>query len=762
MIGVSGGLDSTQALIVAARTMDRLGLPRTNILGYTMPGFATSGTTRRNADALMRSLGITAREIDIRPSSEQMLRDIGHPYADGEPVYDVTFENVQAGERTSHLFRLANFHDALVLGTGDLSELALGWATYGVGDQMSHYNVNASVPKTLIQHLIRWISETGEFDEETNATLRSIVETEISPELVPSAAGESEAPAQSTEATIGPYELQDFNTYYITRFGFRPSKVAFLALHAWGDRTRGDWPDLLPQEQRNQYDLATIKRWLEVFLFRFFQISQFKRSAMPNGPEGGLGRLAVASRRLAGAERFRSHGLAGRAAPQRAGVSTERRQLGAPHEVVRIVARLEAAGHSTWAVGGAVRDALAGGDPQDWDFATAARPAEVQRIFRRTVPVGIEHGTVGVLGRDGRLYEVTTFRRDVETFGRRARVAFADTLEEDLERRDFTINAVAWHPVTDELRDPHGGRRDLADGVLRTVGEPEERFQEDRLRVLRALRFAGRFDLRVHDETWSAIRRSADHLGHLSAERIREELYKVLDAQMPSAALRLYARSGVLGALYPELQRCVGFPEGEERDLWEHLIRTVDAVRTGRRTLRIAALLHDVGRPVTDTAGEAPHPEHGPAGAALAREVMRRLKASNAETDRVVHLVALHHPTPGRDASDPDVRRWIRRVGPAFLRDLFRLRFADWRGRRRQGAPQDLLTLWRRSGELLRSAPPLSAAELAIGGAELRALGIPPGPLYGEILRDLLEEVTDDPALNTTEALTERVRERIS
>jgi NAD+ synthase (glutamine-hydrolysing) len=289
VIGVSGGLDSTQALIVAARTMDRLGLPRTNILGYTMPGFGTSGRTKRNADALMASLGITAQEMDIRPSSEQMLRDIGHPYAGGEPVYDTTFENVQAGERTSHLFRLANHHDAMVLGTGDLSELALGWTTYGVGDQMSHYNVNASVPKTLIQHLIRWIAETGEFDDATSQTLRSIVETEISPELIPHTDGESEAPAQSTEEKIGPYELQDFNTYFITRFGFRPSKVAFLAHHAWGDSGRGRWPDLLPHGRRNEYDLATIRRWLEVFLFRFFQISQFKRSAMPNGPKVGSG-----------------------------------------------------------------------------------------------------------------------------------------------------------------------------------------------------------------------------------------------------------------------------------------------------------------------------------------------------------------------------------------------------------------------------------------------------------------------------------------
>ena len=287
VIGVSGGLDSTQALIVAARTMDRLGLPRTNILGYTMPGFATSRGTLHNAHALMRGLGITAEEIDIRPSSRQMLEDIGHPYARGEELYDVTFENVQAGERTSHLFRLANHHGGLVLGTGDLSEIALGWSTYGVGDQMSHYNVNASVPKTLIQHLIRWVAAREEFGAETSAVLESILNTEISPELVP---GESEeGPAQSTEERIGPYELQDFNLYYISRFGFRPSKVAFLAHHAWGDRARGEWPDLIARERRNEYDLATIKRWLEVFVYRFFQISQFKRTAMPNGPKVGSG-----------------------------------------------------------------------------------------------------------------------------------------------------------------------------------------------------------------------------------------------------------------------------------------------------------------------------------------------------------------------------------------------------------------------------------------------------------------------------------------
>ncbi len=293
VIGVSGGLDSTQALIVAARTMDRLGLPRTNILAYTMPGFATTDRTKSNAWKLMESLGVSAHEIDIRPSAMQMLRDLGHHFATkqetGEPLYDITFENVQAGERTSHLFRLANYNNALVLGTGDLSELALGWATYGVGDQMSHYNVNVSVPKTLIQYLIRWVIGTGQFSEDANEVLQSILDTEISPELVPASDETGDQPSQSTEAKIGPYELQDFHVYYITRYGFRPSKVAFLAHHAWGDKQRGNWSDLLPPEKRNQYDLTTIKKWLELFLFRFFQTSQFKRSAIPNGPKVGSG-----------------------------------------------------------------------------------------------------------------------------------------------------------------------------------------------------------------------------------------------------------------------------------------------------------------------------------------------------------------------------------------------------------------------------------------------------------------------------------------
>ena len=289
VIGVSGGLDSTHALIVAARTMDRLGLPRKNILGYTMPGFATSDVTLENALALMDALGISSEQIDIKPSCLQMMRDLGHPFVNGQPVYDITFENVQAGERTSHLFRLANFHNGIVLGTGDLSELALGWCTYGVGDHMSHYNVNASVPKTLIQHLIRWVIGTAQFDDQTGAILQSILNTEISPELVPHSGDDKGTPAQSTQEKIGPYELQDFNLYYITRYGLRPSKVAFLSHAAWHDKTLGNWPDAITPDKRNEYDRATIKKWLRLFLYRFFQISQFKRSAVPNGPKVGSG-----------------------------------------------------------------------------------------------------------------------------------------------------------------------------------------------------------------------------------------------------------------------------------------------------------------------------------------------------------------------------------------------------------------------------------------------------------------------------------------
>jgi NAD+ synthase (glutamine-hydrolysing) len=285
VIGVSGGLDSTHALIVAAKAMDRLGRPRSDILGFTMPGFATTDFTKSNATRLCKALGVSFEELDIRPAAQQMLEGLGHPFARGEDVYDVTFENVQAGLRTDYLFRLANQRGGIVLGTGDLSELALGWCTYGVGDQMSHYTVNSGVPKTLIQHLIRWVVSTDQFDQEVDDVLVEIVDQEISPELIPAKEGEK---PQSTEGTIGPYSLHDFTLYQVLRFGSRPSKIAFLAEHAWRDADAGEWPPGFPEQRRIAYDLPEIRQWLEVFLKRFFA-SQFKRSAIPNGPKVSAG-----------------------------------------------------------------------------------------------------------------------------------------------------------------------------------------------------------------------------------------------------------------------------------------------------------------------------------------------------------------------------------------------------------------------------------------------------------------------------------------
>lgn len=281
VIGVSGGLDSTHALIVAAKSMDRLGRPRTDILAYTMPGFATSDHTKSNAYKLGEALGVTFSELDIRPAATQMLKDMGHPFGRGEEVYDVTFENVQAGLRTDYLFRLANHNGGIVLGTGDMSELALGWCTYGVGDQMSHYGVNSGVPKTLMQHLIRWVADNEQFEAGVGEVLRSILDTEISPELVPVKEGEK---PQSTQASIGPYNLQDFNLFHLTAGGYAPSKIAFMAMHAWSDASAGRWPAGFPEDDRPQYSLAEIRQWLELFIKRFFT-QQFKRTAMPNGPK---------------------------------------------------------------------------------------------------------------------------------------------------------------------------------------------------------------------------------------------------------------------------------------------------------------------------------------------------------------------------------------------------------------------------------------------------------------------------------------------
>ncbi len=448
-----------------------------------------------------------------------------------------------------------------------------------------------------------------------------------------------------------------------------------------------------------------------------------------------------------------------------------------PPEAVREIARrLEGAGFPTFAVGGAVRDAVLGLPAQDWDLATRARPPEVRRLFRRTVPIGIEHGTVGVRGKDGVLYEVTTFRRDIETFGRHAVVEFADRIEDDLARRDFTINALAWDPATEELRDPYGGLDDLARSVLRTVGRPEERFAEDYLRILRALRFAGHFRLTIEPETWSALAAATPKLTVLSAERVREELLKVLGkSPCASAALSLYAAAGVLAVLYPELDELVAMSAADTQaadaaqDAWARSLRAVDALPPARPPLRTAALLHAAGMPAArtrDLRGGWRFTGHEQRGARLAEDVLRRLRFSNAEVERIGRLVRHQSDLFPPDARSPIVRRWMRALGPDLLDDLWRLRFALWRadnpGAGPGVVPADLLERWRRARAVRRQGAPLSVGELAIGGAELKALGLAPGPRFGDVLRALLERVLEDPALNTRERLLELARAELA
>ncbi len=439
-----------------------------------------------------------------------------------------------------------------------------------------------------------------------------------------------------------------------------------------------------------------------------------------------------------------------------------------PPGAVRWICReLEEAGYETWAVGGAVRDALAGRPSGDWDLATAAPPKRVRRIFRRTVPIGIDHGTVGVIAGDGVMYEVTTFRRDVETTGRHAVVAFADTLDDDLARRDFTINAVAWHPLRKVLHDPYDGAADLEKGILRTVGRPEERFAEDYLRVLRALRFAGTFRLEMEGDTWRALVGAVARLDVLSPERVREEMEKILTGrEPPSAALALYAASGALAHRYPELDRQVGWAqEGREGDLWSHALRTVDLLAPHRPALRWAALLAGAGEPdegePTAAGGDTPPvPSPGRRGLLRAAALLERLRSSNARIQQVAGLVEFVRRPPGAEAPDADLRRWLSEVGRERLPDLIRVWIAELRsdelvGHRGEGAwDRDKLEhLVRRLRATARAPVALTTDELAFSGRDLIRMGYRPGPRFGELLRWLLDRVLDDPTLNDRETL---------
>ncbi len=428
---------------------------------------------------------------------------------------------------------------------------------------------------------------------------------------------------------------------------------------------------------------------------------------------------------------------------------------------------LEDAGYETWVVGGAVRNTLLGLPAPEWDLATRAPPTAVRRHFPRTVPVGIEHGTVGILTREGVLLEVTTFRKDVETFGRHAVVEFADTLREDLARRDFTVNAVAWHPLNGEFADPFGGREDLKRGLLRTVGDPGERFAEDYLRVLRALRFSGRLRFRIHSDTWRALLASTGELGILSPERVREELMKILtQAPFPSRALSLYRISGVLGALYPEVEEAVGCPRtGTGEDLWTHALLLTDHLSARRPLLRLAAFLQGVGLPRCGGAvGEPPiSTRWGVEEGILARErtaaLLIRLRFSNAEIRQVSEMMGVGMEPPLHLRGGAELRRWLNLASPEGFPVLARIWAAKARlDRARWGRdPSPTLELISRARDQLRSGAPLTLQELAFDGRALISMGLKPGPHFGEILTRLMDVVLEDPAKNEAGVLREVV-----
>ncbi len=449
-------------------------------------------------------------------------------------------------------------------------------------------------------------------------------------------------------------------------------------------------------------------------------------------------------------------------------------EVSPPDQVLWIWRTLEEAGFETWIVGGAIRDVLFGRPTGDWDLATRAHPKQIMAAFRSTVPIGVDHGTVGVLAPDGKLYEVTTFRRDIETFGRRAVVKFAERIEEDLSRRDFTLNALAWHPGRGQFLDPWNGATDLNERILRTVGNPAKRFAEDLLRVLRALRFAGHFGLTIEAKTWRALLSAVPETSQLSPERIQEELMKVMSqAQRPSVALGLYAESGVFGKLYPELD--VGLPtagmegpselprEDVARTQGElgHALRACDAVPRTRPLVRLS-LLFALASP---TEGQTGVSECGEGRRRAIESLMERLRFSNADSKRVSNVAASLVSTPLSE--EPALlRRWLSRVGPENFADIARAWLAGARAREmpergppEDASPGDVVRRINALRSILRDGPPLTIADLALDGSHLKELGLSPGPRFGEILRYLLEEVLDRPEANNRadlEALAEQ------
>lgn len=401
-------------------------------------------------------------------------------------------------------------------------------------------------------------------------------------------------------------------------------------------------------------------------------------------------------------------------------------------------------------MGGAVRDALLGEMHLDWDLATSATPDDVREIFggKRTIPVGPKFGTVGVLDEKGVLHEVTTFRRDVKTDGRHAEVEFGASLDEDLARRDFTVNAIAYSPTRETLADPFDGRADLKRGVIRAVGTAADRMREDRLRALRAIRFSARFGFEIESTTWQALRDSAPHLTRLSAERVKQELEKTMEqVDRPSHALQMWEQSGALGVLLPEL---VG--AGEAMRAVDHAARPGLPRRPGRRLTRMAVLFSDLDS--SDAFG-----------------VAQRLRFSNADAKWIAQIASRWRElAPSMTSAllaeaEPDataVRRWVSAIGRPMLHGFFRVAAAHWAARRAASnanapAAQAVHSLYRRS---LRTAlrDPVDLRDLAVDGDDLRQAGIPPGPGLGKILAALLEAVLRDPTLNTRDRLLAEAR----
>jgi putative nucleotidyltransferase with HDIG domain len=434
--------------------------------------------------------------------------------------------------------------------------------------------------------------------------------------------------------------------------------------------------------------------------------------------------------------------------------------------VLDVLHILREASHEAYVVGGGLRDLLLGRSVSDWDVSSGATPDEVIGLFERTVPIGAEHGTVTVVTEGGHV-EVTAFRREgpYSDSRRPDSVSFIGNVEEDLSRRDFTINAMAYDPLEDRLVDPFDGRADLEGAIIRAVGDPLERFSEDALRPLRAIRLAAILGFEIDVETFRAIAATNDKVSLVAPERIRDELKKILKAEKPSVAFELMRETSLLEHVLPELEESFGVPQNRHHayDVYYHSLMTCDAARVEKPLVRLAALLHDVGKPVTkeEIRGDATFYNHQIVGAQMADIALRRLKFSRAEREQVVNLIRHHMFNYTSEWSDAALRRFVRKVGEDSLADLFDLRIADRLGNGlKQGFPVNVEEMRLRVESILRESHALKVSDLEVSGADVtRELGVRPGPVVGKVLNQLLEAVLEDPSLNSRETLLAMIRE---